>query len=219
MLHGVLDPQPDRLAFSLFKEGKTLLATEKIMRGRDAASLPGFLEEELQKISLHPEDVARWTIGSGPGSFTFLRIVAALAAGWKYGRDSVRFRCIPGAVALAAALKPAPQETVGALYDGRNHEILYFAVRNCDGVLEPAGETAVLNAAEAKTFFTEKHPGERLICFPCEKEAISAILPQGTAWEALPADLTALAASPAPFDDDLDRLVYIRPAVFPPKEA
>ena len=132
------------------------------MRARDASCLPEFIASELTGWNLKLEDVERWTVGSGPGSFPFLRVVAGLAAGWHVGHDRIQFRCVPGALALAASLKPSEGETVGALYDGRNHELLYFGVRRTGGELTPTGETAVLNAERAERFFSE-HADERCI--------------------------------------------------------
>ena len=183
------------------------------MHGRDAAILPDFVAGELQKVDLKINDVTKWTIGSGPGSFTFLRLVAALAAGWKFADPAMAFRCVPGALALAGAANLDDNETCGVLYDGRNKEILYFGAVKRNGAWESSGETAVLNAPLAQEFFASR-PQEKLVCFECEKSAIEAIIPASVTVEAVTPELSALANNSAiPFDNDLDNLVYIRPAV------
>ena len=211
MYHGVLDPQPGRFGFALFDDDRKVFETGKLMRARDAADLPDFIENAIQEAGLKLSDIQTWTVGAGPGSFTFLRLIAALVAGWQFGNSSIKFRCIPGAVALAAALKPADGESVGVLYDGRNKELLYFGVIAENGNLKPSGETAILDAAKAAEFF--KGRNECLISFENEKEAIEKILPPGCNLSTALPDLYALAASDAPFDNNPDNLVYIRPAV------
>ena len=211
---GILDPQPGNLALAVFDGDKLLLHSDCPMHGRDAAILPDFVAAELKKINLQISDITRWTVGSGPGSFTFLRLVAALAAGWKFANDAMAFRSVPGALALAGASGIAEGETCGVLYDGRNKEILYFGAKKCNGKFESTGVTAVLNSDQAKEFFAERKE-EKLVCFECEKPAIEAILPATAAVAAVVPELAALAGNTAiPFDNNLDNLVYIRPAVF-----
>ena len=210
MLHGVLDPEPGKLVFALFDGKKSLHQAECVMRPRDASIMPDFIADELKKCGRVLNDVPRWTFGAGPGSFTFLRVVAALGAGWAIG-GSIRFRCLPGALALAAALRPAVGETVGALYDGRNQELLCFGVTNVDGVLKSSGEENILNAAQAAEFFADRHM--RLVAFAPDAPALTDLLGGEIPFVTAEADLSVLAADPAPFDNDPDKMVYIRPAV------
>lgn len=211
---GILDPQPGNLAFSLFENGNLLFLENCPMHGRDAAILPDFIASELAKRNLNINDILRWTIGSGPGSFTFLRLVAALAAGWKFANSEMQFRCVPGALALAGASGAADGESCGVLYDGRNKEILYFGAVKCNGVWESSGETAVLNKEQAVEFFATR-PAEKLVCFECEKSAVEAIIPENIAVNAVTPEPRALAENRSiPYDNNLDDLVYIRPAVF-----
>ena len=214
IFQGVLDPQPGNLALAVFRDNELLLRSDCPMHGRDAAILPEFAAAELKKIDLTIQDVTRWTIGSGPGSFTFLRLVAALAAGWKFADEAMAFRSVPGALALAGAAGLAEEESCGVLYDGRNKEILYFGAKKVNGQIESSGETAVLNREQAQEFFSGRAP-EKLVCFECEKAAIEAILPENFTVRAVSPELSALAGNTSiPFDNNLDNLVYIRPAVF-----
>lgn len=211
MLHGVLDPEPGKLVFALFDGAERLHRAECVMRPRDASIMPDFIADELKKCGHVLNDVPRWTFGAGPGSFTFLRVVAALGAGWAVGGGTIRFRCLPGALALAAALRPAVGETVGALYDGRNRELLCFGVTNVDGVLKPSGEEKILNAAQAAEFFAARPM--RLVAFAPDAPALTDLLGGEIPFVTAEADLSVLAADPAPFDNDPDKMVYIRPAV------
>lgn len=211
MLHGVLDPEPGKLVLALFDSGRLLHRAECVMRPRDASAMPDFVAAELGKCGHGLDEVERWTFGAGPGSFTFLRVAAALGAGWAAGGGRIRFRCLPGALALAAALRPAPGETVWTLYDGRNREVLCYGVVNDAGELRPAGKELILDAAAAAARFASGR--ERLVAFAADAPALAELLGDRVKFTVAEADLAALDASTADFDNDTDKMVYIRPAV------
>ncbi|MBR1950948.1 MAG: hypothetical protein IKA32_00120 [Lentisphaeria bacterium] len=215
MYSAVIDPAPDHAAFALLKDDQIIAVERRPMRGRDAAALPVFILETLKNHNVDFSAVKRWTVGSGPGSFTGLRLVAALVSAWSLGKDDVKTRSVPGAVALGAMLQLAPGEKAGVLYDGRNREILYFGVEGLPGNdLKPTGETAVLDTEQAAEFFASRR--ERLAMFTSESKAIRQILPEDVKVESFEyADTARLALTEAQdFDNDLTRLVYIRPAVY-----
>ena len=174
MLHGVLDPQPGKLVFALFDDDKLLRQSELEMHPRDASLVPEFAEKELAACGTTLENVTRWSFGCGPGSFTFLRVVAALGAGWAAGNDKLRFRCVPGALALAAALDIAEGEKAGVIYDGRNKELLCFGVKKVDGELIPTGEELILNGPAAQEYFSANPI--RLAAFASEEAVLNKLL-------------------------------------------
>ena len=216
MYRAVIDPAPDHVAFALFDDEKQLILENRPMRGRDAAELPVFILDTLRSCGVDFHAVKRWTVGAGPGSFTGLRLVSAMVSAWCLDKEDVRSRNIPGAIALAGMLHLAADEKAGAVYDGRNKEILYFGVTGtASGDVIPTGETAVLNKEQAEEFFRNR-PQERLAMFSCEAEAIRKILPQGVEASDFAFSDTALLnrTQSRDFDNDLTRLVYIRPAVY-----
>lgn len=215
MYSAVIDPAPDHAAFALLEDDRIITVERRPMRGRDAAALPVFILETLKNHNVDFSAVKRWTVGSGPGSFTGLRLVSALVSAWSLGKEDVKTRNVPGAVALGAMLKLAPGEKAGVLYDGRNREVLYFGVEGLPGNdLKPTGETAVLNAEQAAEFFSSR--SERLAMFASESKAIAMVLPENITPESFEySDTARLALTQAQdFDNDLTRLVYIRPAVY-----
>lgn len=211
MLHGILDPQPGKLAFGLFDDGRCIRSAYCQMHPRDASQIPHFIGEQLDRCGVKLHDITRWTFGCGPGSFTFLRVVAALGAGWAAGTDRVKFRCIPGAVAAAAALNPQNGEKVGVIYDGRNREMLCFMLKCENGILTPTGEELIMNAEKALDFFSREPV--RLAAFDTDKEILYSFLGDEIPFSVIEPDLSAFDKAPGAFDNDADKMCYIRPAV------
>ena len=113
MYSAVIDPAPDHAAFALLEDARVIAIERRPMRGRDAAALPVFILETLKNHNVDFSAVKRWTVGSGPGSFTGLRLVSALVSAWSLGKEDVKTRNVPGAVALGAMLKLAPGTEAG----------------------------------------------------------------------------------------------------------
>ncbi len=213
MLHGIIDPQPGKLVFALFDGMDKLHRAECVMQPRDASVLPDFIAGELAKCNYTLNDVPHWTFGAGPGSFTFLRVVAALGAGWAAGNDKISFRCLPGALALAKPLAPAENEKVGVIYDGRNKELLCFTVMMQNGRLVPAGEELILDAEAAREYFAANPM--KLAASAKDAPALQELLGGAVEFTVTEADLAVFAADDAEFDNDADKMIYIRPAVSP----
>ena len=214
MYEAAIDPAPDRVSIALKKDGSILIHKHCAMRGRDSSSLADFVEKTFAEFGVKIGEVSKWSVGSGPGSFTGLRQAAALVAGWCFGRDSVEKRCVPGAVAMAAAAFTAPEEglKVTTLYDGRNSEILYYELEYRDGSWASTGNTGVLNMDQAKDCPFLK---QALSCYDWELERIRKIVPDLGIATAVEGDAAALIDVKTPeYDGDLTRLVYIRPAVY-----
>lgn len=211
--HGALDLAGNLAAFALADEAGTILVDEtRPMRGREAAALAPWLNELLAAQNLTVRDVTRWTVGSGPGSFTGMRLASALVKGWVYGRNDVRTRCVPTALIAAAA---CTAETACVLLDGRNREMLLFGVKRSGGGYLPDNFTAVWNAEQAAAGMSGLPYGEWAV-FSGEEAAVRKLLPDAGARLTVCGTYSAvpLLRAELPFDGDLDKLVYIRPAVF-----
>ena len=74
------------------------------MPPRDSSRIASWTTERLAESNLSLSDITSWTCGTGPGSFTALRCVAALTAGLAFPGGAVKTRGVPSALALAARL-------------------------------------------------------------------------------------------------------------------
>lgn len=187
------------------------------MHGRDSARLTDFVNECLHRHGFAVTDVTQWTVGAGPGSFTGLRLAAALVQGLVFGRNSVCTRTVPGSVALAANLKDAAEGSrIGCLYDGRNREIIVSETVIRNGQPEATGCDTIVNLDSAGPFLADAR-WDALVSLKVEHEAICKIAGV-TAAKIIAFDHLQLAAlidcRYRPYNNDLTDLVYVRPAVF-----
>lgn len=199
-------------------DGRMLIDSQSPMRGREAAGLLPWMSERLEAESIAVDAIDRWTIGAGPGSFTGMRLAAALITGLAFGRKTVRLRCVPTAVAVAAQAVTAPQpgERAAVLFDGRNHELLLFEVE-FQAEWQPTGIERVLNQSDAASCLAA-YDGNYFAAFAYDRPPLEALLPApGRPRVVYLQQLSGqplLRATYQQFDNDPAQLVYIRPAVF-----
>lgn len=205
-------------------DGKLLAHAQKAMRRHEAAGLADFMQETIAKFGGELTDVVRWTVGTGPGSFTGMRLAAALVAGLSHGRNEIKTRGVATATAISACGAPELPEgsRIAVLFDGRNHELLLYPVRRGPaGLDESDGEGVVLNAEQARDYFASAKFDAMLVQQE-EFAAVAALLTAETAAKVRTAaefDLMPLVRAKKEFDNNLRELIYIRPAVFPAAKA
>jgi len=125
-LAAAVDLSTDEGAFAVAEPTgrKVLFARYQAMPGRAAAGLLPWLIETLAEHRLTLADIGEWTVGTGPGSFTGLRLAAALVLGFGFGGGRTRIRGLPSALGLALeAGFPAVGE-VAVVYGGWRGEII-----------------------------------------------------------------------------------------------
>ncbi len=217
--HGAIDLSGKSAAFALAdNDGALVIDAVRPMRGREAAHLAGWILEELAARQLDLKDITCWTVGSGPGSFTGMRLAAALVTGWSFQRPEMHARCVPSAVIPATACGAPEGARIGVCFDGRNSEMLIFEMIRRNGEPVPTGFTAVWNREEALTELNRPGRFDRLCAPGDDLAALQRLLGEETAARIRPCERFSagalLRATTPDFDNDLTRLVYIRPAVF-----
>ncbi len=210
VLSAALDLSSHEGSFAFARDGGIFEEKRFPVFGRDGAKFAGLLIDGLKNHGLEIKDIDFWTVGSGPGSFSGLRLAAALTQGFVFG-SKAQSRCVPGAVSYASQAGLAGEQG-GVLFDGRNSEILFFGVKKVDGEWRPDGVEKVLNRAGAEEFFASYH-GECAV--PAQDaEAVKKIFTPAVLKTAKFQISDLLNYRGQDFDGDLTRMVYIRPAVY-----
>ncbi len=123
------------LAVAARTDGKVFFQKNTPMRGRESAGALNFIRECLAQAGGSLDDIKAWSVGTGPGSFTGIRILASLVLGIITGNGETCARGMPSAFAPAlelAAEKPDAGK-IAVLYDGRLGDLLCFGVEINDG--------------------------------------------------------------------------------------
>lgn len=143
-LKAAIDMSSDELRFVVASsDGTVELEEGRAARGRECATLVSWLRERLDSIGATFGDVDEWTLGTGPGSFTGLRMAAATVLGITFGASAKRVRGASSGLALAAALDSAEGERVGAVFRGRRDDVTIVLAKKTDGVLRQVGEPRI----------------------------------------------------------------------------
>lgn len=198
------------------RDVRLVLADHGLPIGRRSAGLLPHLRQQLTAAGVALGDISHWTVGMGPGSFTGVRVGAALVEGIRFASGAT-VRGLPSSLALAGQADPAPEDTVAVLRDGRRGELIVSRYRHQDGALRATDSPIALPATEfdigtadhlvmlANDRARPELPAElvaRITWLP-HLAAEQLLWPPGHAWPTTPAEA---AASREP--------IYVRPAVF-----
>ena len=193
--------------------GRLLLEEYRVFPPRNASGLPGWLDGLLAREGLKLEDISEWSVGSGPGSFTGLRVAASFVMGLGFGRE-IRRRGVSTASALADSLDlAAGVSRVLVLFDGHRDELLGFGLTRTPGGFVPSGFHEVISRGSLKPLADF----DALVSL--EKDAARIREIAGEAASALRTVPHISAAClirncPEDFSQPLTDPVYLRPAVF-----
>ena len=94
--------------------GKVLKNGILPMKRRESAHLAEFAAGEIAACGGALSDIKKWSVGIGPGSFTGMRLAAALVAGLTYGEKDAAFS--PYLSALRAEMR---RDTEAMIEDAR----------------------------------------------------------------------------------------------------
>ena len=136
---------------AVWRDG-TLVGYESVRMGagEDDSLFPAVLRA-LHGAQLSPRDLKAVVCGGGPGSFTSLRIAAALAKGIAHGSGAALY-AVPSLLVAAASFEPFPTGAPGEGFvvhaDAMRGERYALPVRrDAHGRLAPAGSLARIAAA------------------------------------------------------------------------
>ena len=156
-----LDFSWNEASFAIVENNKEILVSEKLqLSGHDASALPVHLKNTVIQHGLDPAAILHWTVGTGPGGFTGLRIASALVIGLTYGIPHVKVRGMSSASALVRSAIPQEKRTGKclALFDGRRSELLAYGLEWKNGSCYHDGFKAVLHTPAELEEAISSHP-------------------------------------------------------------
>ena len=211
MLNAALDFSCSELSFAVVQpDGRTLASFQVDLPGRDSSSLPVLVGEALAKAGLTYDDIAMWTVGTGPGSFTALRVAAAFVLGAAHGKKQT-VRGIPSACGFEGETPFG--ERVLVLYDGRTHELLGFGLKHSGAFWIPDGWQGVLETPDKLAALRGSY--DTFTAGPHDLEAVRLFEPSLPVVPSPHVNASILASIPPGICDmPPTDLIYLRPAVF-----
>ena len=202
-------------SFALCDEnGKLLLEEFQIFPPRNASGLTAWMSGLLARHQLSLNDIGEWSVGSGPGSFTGLRVAASLVMGLCFGRN-IRRRAVSTASAMADSLRFSPEiKRVLVLFDGHREELLGYGLDRTPEGFVPSGFHAVLG----RDSLSSLADFDSLAALEKDAARIQEIAGEKAAGKlrTIPHIQASflIANSPDDFSRKLTDPVYLRPAVF-----
>jgi tRNA A37 threonylcarbamoyladenosine modification protein TsaB len=119
-------------SFAVNCSGKLLCAKSFLLQNRNNSAFFNSFFETLKNNNILPNLIDTWIVGTGPGSFTGLRIASSFVLGAAY--QSKKFLLgIPSAFPLASALNLKPEETAGILFPCSKDMIFLYGIKNENG--------------------------------------------------------------------------------------
>ncbi len=115
------------------------------LMGRDNdRQLATWIVDRLRAADCRPRDVQRWTVGTGPGSFTGIRVGIAFVKGVCTSSGAL-YRGLPSSLALAAAAadRAATANRIGVLHDARRGQLILSLYRREQNELQAEGTPQV----------------------------------------------------------------------------
>lgn len=190
-------------------EGERLVheAAQRVSNAHGESLLP-MIDAAFAAAGWRPGDVARWAVGTGPGSFTGVRIAVATVKGIALATDAAVVAVTSLEAMAALALEREPRAVVIAAIDAIRGEVY---VQACGAV---RSDPACLPPSDIPGWLARVAPGERDPLWVGEaatRLGVSRVLAEGDF--ALPhARGVALAArGKGPVPIDLLEPVYVRP--------
>ena len=100
-----------------------VFTTHSVATGGGSAYLLSEMTQSLTQNGIRLKEITKWSVGTGPGSFTGLRVGIALVKGICSGTGAF-YRGLPSSLAIALEVPSGNGEIIGVLHDGRRDEVI-----------------------------------------------------------------------------------------------
>jgi tRNA A37 threonylcarbamoyladenosine modification protein TsaB len=116
-------------SFAISCYGKLLCVKSFILQNRNNSAFFSSFFETLNDNDISSDLIDKWIVGTGPGSFTGLRIASSFVMGNAYQSEKSLLG-IPSAFPLASALNLKTEETAGILFPCSKDMIFLYGIKN-----------------------------------------------------------------------------------------
>ena len=125
---------------AVLDDGRLVVERSVTMRGREREALMPAVGEALDEYGVPAEQLGRIVCGAGPGSFTSLRIAAAIAKGLALASGAPLVPVSSLALLVASQRVIAPGKYLAAIDALRGEHYVALYEVGIDGVIVPRGE-------------------------------------------------------------------------------
>ncbi len=125
------------------------VCASELLNGRDNISFVASLLSALEGTGLTPADVGLWIVGTGPGSFTGLRVAASLVAGIALAKSPPQTVGVPSPFPIALELGLRQDECMAILYPSKKKdEMVVCAIERNQAGFSILGEPFTLSEVD-----------------------------------------------------------------------
>jgi tRNA threonylcarbamoyl adenosine modification protein YeaZ len=209
-------------AFAIRDRTGSLTHGHLTLQGRDSdRSLVPWLLDLLAQAKLDSlTAVQRWTVGTGPGSFSGLRVGIAFVKG-VCAVSGAACRGLPSSLAAADTVTDltSPGETIGVLHDARRGQAILSVFLHTPNGLAPHAAATVLNRQELEAaaapcrWLVSPHAQELAALLPAALRRRFRALDRIDAWRLIDPRGWPWPATTEASDNSCEP-VYVRPPVF-----
>lgn len=116
-------------SFAVSCLGRLLCAKSFFLQNRNNSVFFSAFFETLKNNDISSESIDKWIVGTGPGSFTGLRIASSFVLGVTYQSEKT-MTGIPSAFPLASAMNLKTEETAGILFPCSRDMFFLYGIKN-----------------------------------------------------------------------------------------
>lgn len=172
---------------AVLRDGALLGERSVAMRGREREALMPAVAELLEAVAIQPMAIDRVVCGSGPGSFTSLRIAGGIAKGISMATGAPLVPVSSLALLIASQKPLSPGRHLAAIDALRGEFYTELFEVDIDGVVHPQGPTLLVPESALQAFAAEQQA--HLVARTLVPHAAAAALLTNLIDSTAPADL------------------------------